>query len=152
VQAVLDAPMGPDGSGERHGVEPCRAQIVAPCRLDLAAALDPALDHADHREAGEGGFACIAPIREQPAHVVADGVRPLLDATVVAVGRGVRRDLVCGGIGEEALDVGVEQWAVLLEGQAIVAAAFENLRGDLDLGAHGIDGDERALQHEPVEQ
>ena len=75
------------------GVEPGGGQIVAPLPLDLAAALGLALDHADHGEAGKGDLARVAPVREQPGHVVADGVPADLDPAVVAVDRleGVER-------------------------------------------------------------
>src|SRR4051794_7039542 len=97
----LPAPMAPGGAGEGGGIEPRGAEVVAPFPLDLAAALGPALDHADQGEAGEGGLARVAAVREQPGRVAADGVAADLDPAVPAVGRLVPVERARRRVGEE---------------------------------------------------
>ena len=74
-------------------------------------------------------------------------MRPWSPSVVVCV-----RDDLGLGIGKEALDLGVQQWVVGLQCQTIVAAAVDDVPGDLDLCSHGIDGDQCPLQRQPREQ
>ena len=57
-----------------------------------------------------------------------------------------------GGAVEELRDLVVEQRPIGLERQEIVAATLDDLFGDIGLGPHGIDGDQRPRQLQPLEQ
>src|SRR5947208_3359060 len=81
--------MRPYRAGEARCVQLGGGEMVALLRLDLAAALGGALDHADHGEAGKCDLAQVAPAGEQPGHVAAHRVAADLDPAVLAVGRGV---------------------------------------------------------------
>src|SRR4051812_49625428 len=152
VQAVLDPPAAAHRAGEGGGVEAGRAQVVAPLPLDLAAAPGPALDHADHGEAGEGDLARVAPVREQPGHLVADGVAADLDPAVVAVGRleGVERTR--RRVGEEGFDIREGGRAVRLQGREIIAAPAQDGLGDRALGAGGVDRHQGAFQRQAFQE
>ncbi len=83
AQPVLNPLMAADHAGEGLGIELGRAEAIAPLLLDLAVPLGPAFDHAEHGKSWEGGFAGVTAVREQPAHVVADGVRAGFDPAVL---------------------------------------------------------------------
>src|SRR3954467_7696507 len=129
VQPVLDAPVAARRAGEGGGVEGGRAQVVAPFPLELAAALGLALDHAEHGQAREGDLARVAPVREQPSHLVADGVAADLDPAVPAVGglEGVERTR--RRVGEEGFDILEGGRPVLLQGQEVIAALTQDSLG-----------------------
>jgi hypothetical protein len=153
MQAVLDTPVGAHGGGEGFGIELGSRQIVASFVLDSAAAFDPRLDHADHREMGKARLAGIAAVGPQPGHVAADAMAALFEAAVVGIG-GLegRRDHPGRRIGEETDDVGLERRPIALERQQIVAAAAHDGLGDGVLGSHGVDGDQRPGEVEPFKQ
>jgi hypothetical protein len=69
-----------------RGIEPGGGEIVAPLAGEPALASGFALDHPDHGEAGKRHLARVAPVREQPGHVVADRMAAGLDPAVVAIG------------------------------------------------------------------
>jgi hypothetical protein len=77
----------------------------------------------------------------------------LLDAAMVAVG-GVAAGLghPCGRIGEKVDDILMQDRPVGLQREQTFAAARDDPLGDVSLGHHGVDGDERAGQLQSVEQ
>ena len=153
AQAVLDAPMGADRGGEGLGVELRRAEVIAPLPRQGAVSFDLAFDHADHGEMREARFVGLATVGEQPVDHVTDDMPALLDTAMIAV-RGLMRRLqhVGGRRVEEGDDVPVEKRAIGLQRRQFVAAARNDLFRDVDLGSHGVDGDERAFEFEPFEQ
>ena len=74
------------------------------------------------------------------------------DAAVVAIGGFMALDACRTGVGEETLDFGAKCWPVVLEAEEIVGAPVANGFGDFGLAAHGVDGDQRAGQFEPLEK
>jgi hypothetical protein len=87
------------------------------------------------------------PVEGAAEHVAAD-----FDATVVAVGSLAGFSLFGQGVIEIAFDVVVQGGLVVLHGEQVVGATFEDGRGDLGLATHRIDGDQRTLQFETLEQ
>ena len=56
-------------------------------------------------------------------------------------------DEFVGGRGAEiVLDIGFEGGLVAFEGEQVIGLVGDDLVGDLDLAAHGVDGDERAFE------
>src|SRR6202023_3575177 len=53
---------------------------------------------------------------------------------------------------KERHDLLVEKRPIGLEREEIIAATLDDLFGNIGLGPHGIDGDKRALQLEPLKQ
>jgi hypothetical protein len=143
VQAVLDAPMGSDGGGEKLCIELDGREVVALLALDFSGALGGGLDHGDHGQAREQALLGKVPLRNQPVDLVADDMVALFEAAVVGIG-GVER--LAGGcvgpIGKEGLNFCPEGWPVVLQREQIIAAAVDDGLGDLDLGSDRIDGDE----------
>jgi hypothetical protein len=43
-------------------------------------------------------------------------------------------------------DLGLERWLVALEGEQVVCLVFNDLIGDGDLTAHGVDGHQRSVK------
>src|SRR3954463_10027090 len=97
------------------GVELGGAEIVAPLPLDLAVPLGLALDHAEHGQPGEGDLARVAPVREQPADLVADRVAAGLDPAVLASDGRASLDRARRRVGEEGLDILAGGRPVLLQ-------------------------------------
>ena len=86
----------------------------------------------------------------QPGDVVDDGDVAGFDPAVVAVDGPVGADR---GVGEtplfllvcEQLDVVAQRALVALQGQDVVGLLVDDLLGDGALAAHGVDGDDGAL-------
>ena len=55
-------------------------------------------------------------------------------------------------LGEEQLHVGAQRALVALQRQHVVRLLLDDRRGDLLLAAHGVDGDDRPLQREQLQQ
>ena len=102
---------------------------------------------------GETRLVSIAARGEQPIDVVADEMAALLDAAVVGVGRLMNGfDGFSFRIGEEGDDVLMKDRSIGFEREQIVAAAGHDLFGDVGLGSHGVDGDQGALELEPLQK
>ncbi len=75
-----------------------------------------------------------------------------LDAPVIAVGGRGRGDAVRCWIGEELFDLGMQQWVVALEGEAIVRTFVDDGQSNLALRAHRINRNQRAGQFETLQE
>lgn len=117
MEAVLDAPVGPDGGGEGGGGELRGGEVVSTGDGGPAVALDGGLDHADHGEVGEAPLVREAAVGKEPAGVVADDGAADLNATVVAVGGLVGEKRTCGGGVEVEPDLLGEGGPGVLQGE-----------------------------------
>ncbi len=94
-----------------------------------------------------------AAVREQPVDLVTDDAAALLDAAMVAVGRGVDGFRHASGRTVAKVDdVLVRNRSVGLKREQIVAAAGDDPFGDIGLGPDGVDGDERGGQLQSFDQ
>src|SRR5258708_26123343 len=60
---------------------------------------------------------------------------------------GLFADELAGGGGSEiVLDIGFERGLVALEGEQVIGLVGDDLVGDFDLAAHGVDGHQSALE------
>ena len=97
-------------------------------------------------------LARVAPVREQPGHIVADGVAADLDPAVVAVGRRAGLDAAAGGWSAKKVSTSLKvAGPVRLQRQEIVAATAQDGAGDLGLGADGVDRDQGPLERQPLQ-
>jgi hypothetical protein len=101
---------------------------------------------------GKAGLARVAPVGEQPVDAVPDDMMALYEAAMVGVGGVEGFAALRVGISEEGLDVGIERRSVFFERQQIVAATAHDGIGDLDLGSHGVDRDQRPGQLQPLQE
>ena len=69
-----------------------------------------------------------------------------VDPPVSLLDGGFADEFVGGGGAEIVLDIGFERGLVPLEGEQVIGLVSNDLVGNLDLAAHGVDGDERALK------
>src|SRR5690606_33332053 len=87
VKPVFDAPMGAYGSGEAFGIELSRGEIITSLLLEAPLSFDLGFDHRDHGEMRESWFVGIAPVGEQPIHLMAYDMTPALEAAMVLFDR-----------------------------------------------------------------
>ena len=145
VQAVLDSPMAPHRMGKALGVAGAGSDEDTP--LHGPAILGPAFAF-DQANAAPG-----APSRGvgQGVRLFGDPIPAHLQTSVVLVGLlGVvvhdMGELTRGRGGEELLDLLVQRRLIALEAKDVIAALRDDLRGDLGLAAHRIDGHDAARQ------
>ena len=74
------------------------------------------------------------------------------DPAMVAIGGVVAAVDLCGGVGEERLDIREQGRPVRLQSQEIIAAASHDGLGDFALRAHRIDRHQGAGQDQPFQQ
>lgn len=127
-------------------------EVVAPFALCPSVALDLGLDQADHRQMGHVRLVGIAAVRGEPGDVVTDADTAAFEATVVVVEGLVGVGDQLARIGEEADHVVVGGGPVAFEGEEVITAAGHDRLGDGGLRAHGVDGDQRALEFEPFQE
>lgn len=72
-------------SRKGHSVQRSRRQVKASLGRGLAVAGHARLDHAQHGEAWEGYLIRMAPVRNDPTDVAADGMAPDLDPSMIGV-------------------------------------------------------------------
>ena len=111
-----------------------------------------AFDHADRLQVGKARFAGIAAAARHPVHLGGDEVAAGFETTVplfdMAEGfhfRGRR------GI-EVALHLAEQRGLVFLDGEAVVGARIVDVLGDLWVAGDGVDGDQRPLEDQTLEQ
>jgi hypothetical protein len=114
--------------GEGGRIELGRAQIAAPPASGLARTFGLCLNRPDHGQVGERHLSRVTPVREQPGHVVADGVTADLDPAMLAVGGGAGLDVARRRVAEEGLHV--------LEGGKTCCGRFDDLTGTVLAGHH----------------
>ena len=144
-----DAPVGANGLCGAPGGEGGRGD-EEPRLLGSLASVLGAGDGPDQAGQGrEAGMARIAPVLvgEQPADVAADAGLAGLDAAVILVDGLYGLNLALGRGGEVGLDVGMQRRLVALERQQVIGPCL----GDLVIGGDGVDGDERALDGQPLQ-
>lgn len=98
--------------------------------FDAGVDFDDGLDGVEARLARIASFGC------DPVDLAGGCVGAGLDAAMLLGGRGA----------EIVLDIGFERRLVALEGEQVIGLVGDDLVGDLDFAAHGVDADERALE------
>jgi len=152
VEAVFDGPVALDGVGAGWGVERARDDVEALLAGDPAPVLDCGLDLGGGGEAGEARRAGVGVVGVQPSGDVGDAGCSGLDAAAALVDGG-RHVQLGGGRGVEiGPQFGVQGRLVGLDRQEVVGTGGGDRLGGGRVAAHGVDGDQRALQVEPLQQ
>ncbi len=131
------------------------ADVEAGLALDLGAGLDADLAYGfDHNNApGPGPVVAFL----QPSDFVRRRGGPGFDAAVALLHCLVVADnrigkAACYLFDEEKLGIVVQAALVALEGKDIVGVLVDDLRGDVALTAHGVDGHRRAVDGQQIQQ
>src|ERR1700741_1966381 len=143
---AFDAPMAAGAAGEPFDVEGRGRDIVTGLEAAAVAVfgtgveLKQALDGLEARRARRalGGPDTIA--------IAGGGIEAGLDPAVALLDAAFGDELGCGSIGEIVLDVGFEGGLVALEGEQVIGLVGNDLVGDGDLAAHGVDAHERVFE------
>jgi len=152
VEAVLDAPVGSGGEGELLGGEAGGREIVPAGGSRPSVSLHFSLDHADGGESRKARFVGKASAGRERSDVVGDAAASGLDAPVVAVDGNEEFILARGFALEEEPHVLGEGRPVVFEREQIIGALGADRLGDFALAAHGVDGDEGALDLQPLDE
>src|SRR6202011_1852321 len=94
----------------------------------------------------EARLARIASLRRYPVDLAGGGVGAGLDPAMSLLDGGFADEFVGGGGAEIVLDIGFERGLVALEREQVIGLVGDDLVSNLDLAAHGVDGNERALE------
>ena len=108
--------------------------------------LDASVDLDERLDGGEARLPGITAIGGDPIDDVGGCVGADLDTAMAFFDGGFGDELGVRSGAEIADDVGFESRLVALEREEIVGLMGDDLVGDRDLTAHGIDGDERAFE------
>jgi len=93
----------------------------------------------------------------QPSHIVDHRIGSGLDAAMVAIDGLMSGDLgvleaVCLLLGGEQLDILAQRALVAFEGEDVIGLLVEDFLGDVALAAHGVDGDDGAVDRQHIEK
>ena len=144
---ALDAPMSAHASGEALDIEHSGADEIACLRTAASVGIfEAGVNLEDGLDVAKARLPRIAALRGDPGDIVGSCIGAGLNAPMSLFERGSGDQLDGRRIAEIGSDVGLQGRVIALEGQQIVGAMADDLVGDLDLTAHGVDGDERPFQ------
>src|SRR5450631_4288225 len=143
---AFDAPMTARRLGDAVDIDWGRTDEVAGFRGGAIGMLDMAVDLDEGLDAGEAGLAWIAARRSDPVDLAGGHIGACLDAAVALFDGGLGDEFGVGGVAKIVGDLGFEIGLIALEGEQIFGLMGHDRFGDVDLAAHGIDGDQRPFQ------
>src|SRR4051812_19383195 len=151
VQAVLDGPVTADDRTQQVRQQHQRCEVEACLLLDFSGDLSRALNH-DHRLEARP----VVPFL-QPGNIVDDSGGPGLDTAMIAVDRLITADLgilkaCCLLLGDKQLNVLAQRALIALQREHVIGFLVHDLLCDVALATHGIDGHDRTLDRQHVQQ
>ena len=153
---VQGAPMAADGpcravGGAAGGGEAGGGDEVSGFARYLVTPLDRG-DGAHQRcQPGKAMFARVTPVACQPSGILADRGGACFNPAVILVDIDMDRQTGGRGVVEVGHDLAMQGRLVAFEGKQIIAAPPDDGPGHDRIGGDGIDGDQRALEGEPVQ-
>ena len=142
----FDTPVATGGCGDALDVEGRGGDIEA-CVEAAAVGIFYARVNLDQGvDGGEAGLARIAAVGCDPVDVAGSRIGSRLDAAMSLLDGSFGDEFVGGSGAEIVLDIGFEGRLVALEGEQVVGLMGDDLVGDPDLAAHGVDRDQRTFE------
>ena len=151
VQAVLDCPMASDDQPEKVPQHDQRCDVIARLSFDLAAEFTRAFNDGDSVQAWP-----FVPISE-PFDIMDHGGGPSFDATIIGVDRLCPADLridevSCLRLVEQRFNIFAQRSLIAFQPKNIIGLLLDDLSRDGALTTHRIDGDDRPLDRQQVQQ
>jgi hypothetical protein len=144
---ALHGPMTTGCVGEPVDIERSRRDVETGVGSSgLVGVFGEQIDLDDRLDVGEARLAWIAPLGYAPVDLGRSCVGPRFDAAVPLLDNGLADDFFRQSGTEVVSDLGFEGRLVALEGEQVIGLMFDDLVGDRDLAAHGVDGHQRALE------
>jgi hypothetical protein len=100
----------------------------------------------DRFDVGEARLAGIAAVGDDPIDDARGRVSARLNATMAFLDRRLCDEFAPRRVLEITFDIGFERGLIALQSEEIIGVVVDDLVGDFDLAAHGVDGDERAFE------
>jgi hypothetical protein len=143
---ALDAPMPARTPGDAFDVERRGRDMVVRFEAAAIGIFGTCVDLEDSLDVLEARLARIASLGCYPVDLAGGGVGARLDPAMSLLDGGFADEFIGGRGAEIVLDIGFERGLVALEGKQVIGLVSNDLVGNLDLAAHGVDGDERTLK------
>lgn len=146
MEAVFDPPVRTDDRVETLGGHRLTEQVIGCLDGGFGGRFRRAGDLADALQAGPLAIAL------KSADVVRDGGLAGLDPSVVGIDGGIDIAGFARGIVEEQADIRMQGGLIALQRQGVIAAAIDDLLGDGALAVERVDGHDRALERQHLQQ
>src|ERR1700737_2116001 len=143
---ALDAPMAARPPGDAFDVERRGRDMVVRFEAAAIGIFGTCVDLEDSLDVPEARLARVASLGCYPVDLAGGSVGARLDPAMSLLDRGLADEFISGGGAEIVSDIGFERGLVALEGKQVIGLMGDDLIGDLDLAAHGIDDHECALE------
>ena len=144
---TLHAPMTSGCVGEPVDIESSRGDVEAGVEGGgLIGVFGEQIDLDDCLDVAEARLTRIAPVGYDPVDLGRSCVGPRFDAAVPLLNNGLANDFLHRSGAEEVCDLGFQGRLVALEGEQVIGLMFDDLVGDRNLAALGVDGHQRALE------
>jgi hypothetical protein len=139
-------PVAARRGGDAFDVGGCGRDEIAGIEAAAIGVFGAGIDLGEGLDVGEARLSRVFSIRTDPVDIAASRIGARLDAAVALLDGGFRDELAGRRVPEIHLDIPFQGRLIALEGERIVGLAGHDFVGDLDLAAHGVDGDERAFE------
>ena len=143
---AFDAPVAANARCEALDVERSRGDAGAGFESGAVGIFGAILRHKERADGVEARLAGIAPIGADPIDLGGGDVGPGFDAAVPLLNGGLDHHFVAWRGAEILGDIGFERGLIALEREQVVGAEGDDLVGDRDLAAHGVDAGQRPFE------